>query len=479
MSRSQSKQFGIVQVGPMRFAISIAHLSEVFHARNPQPLPQKSEFLRGGIELRGRLVPVLNLQSFTALTQDAPSAEMGVIVECGSRHLAIFVDGIVGICTIDPDDIQEMSPQELENVGLFSEFFRYEKDYISIVDVEKVMSLQGVYTSPRPTVEKQVSVKAHAPVLTFSAGGALFSVPAVEVYAAIPKRVIEQSAITMGPVLGEITYHNRRIPVLCPIQIFGLGSSTRTNASEVVAFRFPGNLVLGFAVDAIQKIGAVTTGARAELSDWHGRHSFIKDIMIQDDDTQVFALSIDSLYASADLCEIAKLSELEVTKTPVEKLKTYGERNIIYEKIRYLVVEAGNRVAVPLSEVNRIIAVPEEITVTVESSSGFGGYFAKSGQSIGLFDLSACHGHPHETTNHSKVLLTGSAARQSGFQVARVIGIELSEWREIQPKTAHGTAPALVQLGNGDTATVLPICSLTETLNMQTAKRPTNESLSV
>ena len=286
-------------------------------------------------------------------------------------------------------------------------------------------------------------------------------------------------ADAISPLCLSSLTEETRTEVLCPIQIFGLGSSTRTNASEVVAFRFPGNLVLGFAVDAIQKIGAVTTGARAVLSDWHGRHSFIKDIMIQDDDTQVFALCIDSLYASADLCEIAKLSELEVTKTPVEKLKTHGERNIIYEKIRYLVVEAGNRVAVPLSEVNRIIAVPEEITVTVESSSGFGGYFAKSGQSIGLFDLSACHGHPHETTNHSKVLLTGSVARQSGFQVARVIGIELSEWREIQPKTAHGTAPALVQLGNGDTATVLPICSLTETLNTQTAKRPTNESLSV
>jgi chemotaxis signal transduction protein len=239
-----------------------------------------------------------------------------------------------------------------------------------------------------------------------------------------------------------------------------LGCKTETTAYEYVAVRFPGDLVLGLAVDAIQKIGTLSEGTEVDLPIWQSERKLIEKVIIRDDTTQVFSIDLAALYNAQDLCAIASLSEQEAVEKPKVPARSRELQNIIYEDTRYLVVEAGNNVAIPLSQVNRIIERSGKITKTQHPSHGFQGYFAKEKESIALFDLTTCLGGTEAIEQDTKVLLTGTASQQTGFQVAKVVGIEVSEWREKQNETDPNAAPPLVQLGTGENASVLPICDL-------------------
>ena len=464
MSEADSTQFGIVQLGEALIGIPIKHLSEVFHVDKEEHLPQASELLRCGIALRGQLIPVLDLQKLGRLMHATAKPSFGVIFKHKDRLLAIFVDQIVGITTLENDAIDVISTEQEQDHPIFSGVFAYNDKFVSLLDISHLFSLPDIYAARHNTTETGKSRKTLEPMLTFAAGGALYTVPAVEVHAAIHKQAIEKTAIAVGPCLGEITYHKRRIPVLCPVQILGLGTRETAQMPEIVALRFPGDLVLGFAVDEIHEIGLFAGAKETTVPIWQAERSFINKIIMREDGAQIYAIDLVALHAATDLQEIATLSKPEGEPPKEEEPLTTQKQNVTTTKERYLVIDADERLAIPLSEVNCIVEQPEKITATHFKKPGFCGYFSRSDESIALFDLGECRGRSAAVDPQAKILLTGQPGHQVGYLVNHVLGIEMSEWCEKPGADTTTPRQRLVQLGAGPTAQVLPTCSLQATL---------------
>ncbi|WP_342070890.1 chemotaxis protein CheW [Yoonia algicola] len=467
MTEAAFRQFGIIEIGDTLMGIAIEHLSEVFHVRKQEHLPQEQPLLRGGIELRGQLVPVLNLPKIGRFTHTNEEQEFGIILQTDQRLLAVFVDQVVGITSVDTDEIQHISQHEGRVQPLFHDFFTYQGRFVSLLDVSATFALPGIFTVARHSNRTDQSRRVRDPMLTFAAGGALYSVPAVEVYAAIHKQNIEKTALTIGPCLGEITYHGRRIPVLCPVQILGLGTRKTNQMTEVVALRFPDDLVIGFAVDAIHKIGTFADGLETSLPIWQAERNFISKIMIRDDSSQVYVIDLPKLHAAKDLQEIATLSKPEIPPPDVAMAQDARNltRNIITARERFLVVDAGERLAIPISQVNCIVEQPQALTKTDIKKQGFQGYFSQAHESIALFDLCECMGRAPIDNHRAKILLTGKPGHQVGYLVDRVVSIEMSEWCEKPSSDPANRTQPLVQIGAGANAVVLPMCRLPDTMS--------------
>ncbi|PJI91422.1 chemotaxis signal transduction protein [Yoonia maricola] len=462
MTETSHRQFGIMQIGDTLLGVPIEHLSEVLHVHKELQLPQKSALLCGGIELRGQLVPVLDLQQLGHLPSTDPQSRFGVILENDRHILAIFVDQIVGIATIAPADIQRIAGQNATAPPLFQDVFTYEGQFVSLLDVAAIFALPDIYAVARQHSTSDQTRRILDPMLTFAAGGALYTVPAVEVYAAIHKQTIQRTAITVGPCLGEISYHGRRIPVLCPVRILGLGTPVTAQMTEVVALRFPGDLILGFAVEAIHEIDTLATAKETTLPIWQADRNFIAKIIIRDDGSQVYAVDLATIHGAKDLQEIATLSKPDTPPaedSPAQDSQTENQ-NVTITKERYLVVAAPEKLAIPLSQVNCIVKQPDRLTATDVSKPGFRGYFSRSDESIALFDLSECMGQSAIDNPQAKILLTGGPGHQVGYLVDRVVSIEMSEWCENPSKDPAKQSKPLVQLGTGAKATVLPMCRL-------------------
>ncbi len=464
MIETTSRQVGIVQIGDTQLGIPIEHLSEVFHVSKEQQLPQHSALLRGGIELRGQLVPVLDLQQLGRLTHTDESSHFGVILEHDQRLLAIFVDHVVGIASVSTGDIQNIAQKDTEELALFRDLFDYDGRFVSLLDVATTFLLPDIFTVARHDSYTDQTRRILDPMLTFAAGGALYTIPAVDVYAAIHKQNIEKTAITNGPCLGEIKYHGRRVPVLCPVQILGLGTQNTKHMTEVVALRFPGDLILGFAVDAIHEIGTFASGKETTLPIWQADRNFISKIIIPDDGAQVYVIDLAKIHAAKDLQDIATLSKPDIAPPEDVRPQDTQTQNLIATKERYLVVDAVERLAIPLSLVNCILEQPDTLTSTDVKKHGFCGYFSRADESIALFDLCACMGRSPIDNPQAKILLTGQPGHQIGYLVDRIVSIEMSEWCEKPSPDPAKRNKLLVQVGVGANAAVLPACHLPDTI---------------
>ncbi|MDX8351411.1 chemotaxis protein CheW [Cognatiyoonia sp. IB215182] len=468
-AQTSGVQFGVIQIGEALIAIPIQHLSEVLHVQKQEPLAQSGAFLRGGIALRGQIVPVLDLQALAGLPEPDAGTKLGVIVEYQARQIALFADRIIGIANIATDDIHKMSRTAGDKASLFTTLFAYDESFASVLDVSATFDTPDIFTAKRPDISKKNMLRTQVPMLTFEAGTARFSVPAVEVYAAIPRQSVESTAITMGPVLGEITYHGRRIPVVCASRILGLGDGEPQSRPEIVALRFPDDLVLGFAVDAIHEIGTFSGIRETTIPLWQSGRSFVDRVMIRDDELQIYVVDLEKLNQADDLLTIAKLSKIEDDPKIQPKPETTNERNVSQERQRYLVVDADARLAIPLSQVNRIVEPPDRVTPATVSSLGFRGYFSRFNESIALYDLATCRGGKSGTEAGGKVLLTGQTGHQVGFRVENVVSIEMSEWCEKPAHPNRRGSTTLVQLGDGEQTKVLPAFNLNEAIDEKLA----------
>ena len=471
MSGAAPLRYGVVRVGPIALGVPIEHLTEVFPVSRIHPLPKGSSLLRGGVELRGRMIPVLDISHLAGLAEAEADGTLGVVIERDRKQLAFRVSEILGITDIRSDNLAPVADEKSEAPAVFDRVFAYGGRFVSILDVDRLFAMPGVFTTDRPDFGTRGSESRRRPMMTFEAGSALYAVPAVEVYAAVPKQAIQVTAIASGPCLGEINYHNRRVPVVCPVQILGLGASRARSQTEVVVLRFPDDLVLGLAVDAIRDIRGYPGEKKTRIPVDHPTAALIDCVYPGDtEDEQIYAIDIDRLRAVPDVLDIARLSRdrtdesKAAEKADAKRESDTGKSNIIREQERYLVVETDERIAIPLCQVNCILEPPARTTPVANDWGGFKGYFTRLGETVALIDLRERLGKGVAKESAAKVLLTGESGRQVGFLVDKVISIEVSQWREKEPEKGKGLDQTVVQLGSKDNRSVLPYFDLLATI---------------
>ena len=462
MADDTSLSYGVVRIGDTSIGIPLDNLSEVFHSRGQQTLPIDSDQLQGGVDLRGSLVPILNMSLVGSFRQSNESAELGVVLEHQQMSLAFYVDEIVGIASVSRDMIGQIVENKPTRDAFFGSIFPFNDAFVSILDVAQVFAIPGVFAANRTEIGIGPSGEKGPPMLTFTAGGALYSVPAVDVHAAVPKQEIEETAIKSGPCLGEITYHNRRIPVVCPVTILGLGKRHARTLSEVVVLRFPDDLLLGIAVDAIRDIRTFSSTKETNVPVWQVEPNLIEKVLVDDDEQQIFVVDVGLLRSTKHVVDIASLSRVEA-EAPVEPGTADGDdtaRQVTKERERYLVIELHKRIAIPLLQVTCILDQPQNLTPANANRDGFQGYFSRRGETIALVDLRERLGAGQVQHEKAQVLMTGDTKKQIGFLVDHVLGIEVSQWRTTVKDDPPAGQEPLVQLGAGRTAQVLPFMDL-------------------
>ncbi|MEM8536456.1 MAG: chemotaxis protein CheW [Pseudomonadota bacterium] len=466
MTQPDAERYGVVRLGDVCFGIPIAQLIEVFPVSATTALPGAGGFFAGGFKLRGQTLPLLALGKLAGLDNVSVDLPLGVVVENDGQVLAFRVQEIVGIAHVKSTDLCCIADSSSRESGYISFVFNFDGATVALIDVAAVFATPGVHATARADTVKQGHQSEFAPMMTFLAGEAHFAVPAIEVYAAVPRQPITASAMVTGPCLGEITYHNRRIPVLCPVMVLGIGKAAARTTSEILVLRFPGDQLLGLAVDAIHDIRAYETATKAPLPTPSAGTALIKHVYLRKPDAQIFAVDIEGMRAHPGLLEFASLSQPDTAPSiagPRDVAEQPADKRLIIEQERYLIVETDQRLAVPLLQVSCILEPPAKLTQKLDAARGFKGFFSRLNQSVALVDLREAQGRGTVTSQTAKVLLTGEAGAEVGFLVDRVLSIEVSSWRERAPDGDKDAQP-LVQLGSDTDPMVLPYCDLHQQL---------------
>ncbi len=135
-------QFVSFNLGDEEYAIEILKVQEIIRMIEITRVPNSPEFINGVINLRGRVIPVLDLGKRIGLSEKEHSGDSRIIVvELQNKVIGFIVDKVNIVLRIN-QNIVEPTPELMNKIE--SEFIsgiaKMEKNLLILLDLDKVIS---------------------------------------------------------------------------------------------------------------------------------------------------------------------------------------------------------------------------------------------------------------------------------------------------------------------------------------------------
>ncbi len=139
---SKEVQFAVFKVGEVRFGIDIMKVREITRYQKTSKIPGTPPFIEGVINLRGIIIPVVDLRKKFGLPSKDPDKKTRIIVATILKKLAgLLVDEVIEVLRV-PEDSVKPPPQLGETFS--SEYLKgvceRGEDIIFIIDFDKLLS---------------------------------------------------------------------------------------------------------------------------------------------------------------------------------------------------------------------------------------------------------------------------------------------------------------------------------------------------
>jgi purine-binding chemotaxis protein CheW len=122
MNPSENKDLEMIsfEIGGQEFCIDIRAVREIRGWTPATPMPQTPEYIRGVINLRGSVMPVLDLRNRLGLgITDPSSRHVIVVVQHDERVAGLLVDAVQETFLVGPDSIQAPPAMDSSTTDLF------------------------------------------------------------------------------------------------------------------------------------------------------------------------------------------------------------------------------------------------------------------------------------------------------------------------------------------------------------------------
>jgi len=101
------RQFITFRTADQEFGADIMTIREIRGWTQTTPLPHSPDYVRGLINLRGMVLPVVDLKARLGQgTTEVTAKHVIIVVRCGERTMGLLVDAVSDILTASTSDIQ-------------------------------------------------------------------------------------------------------------------------------------------------------------------------------------------------------------------------------------------------------------------------------------------------------------------------------------------------------------------------------------
>ncbi len=138
-------QVVVFRVGDEEFAVSIDTVREIIPVTNITVIPRAPSFVRGVIDLRGSVIPVIDLRERFSLAgaEGAEEEKRITVVEMGGQIVGCLVDDVEEVLTLQKGSIQPPPPAA---VSIDSEYLlgvaRHDDRLLILLDFDKILTEQ-------------------------------------------------------------------------------------------------------------------------------------------------------------------------------------------------------------------------------------------------------------------------------------------------------------------------------------------------
>lgn len=141
------------------FAIDIQKVREVLRMTHVTPLPQSAEFIEGVINIRGEVIPVIDLRKRFQLPEkeETPQTRI-IIVEIKDNQVGLIVDSVTEVLRLPQQSIQP-PPSNVAGTrtDLIQGVGKLDDRLLIILKLDKILTTEEKIAIDELTLEEQVS----------------------------------------------------------------------------------------------------------------------------------------------------------------------------------------------------------------------------------------------------------------------------------------------------------------------------------
>jgi purine-binding chemotaxis protein CheW len=137
-----SVQLVAFAVGAETYGVEITAVREIRAWSGVTALPNTAPFVRGVINLRGTIVPVIDLKArFGQGLAEPGKTHVVIVLAIGARWVGVLVDAVSDILTVARGAIQPVpGAAEGSEAGLLQGLLTHDERMVGLVDTEKLLA---------------------------------------------------------------------------------------------------------------------------------------------------------------------------------------------------------------------------------------------------------------------------------------------------------------------------------------------------
>jgi purine-binding chemotaxis protein CheW len=158
----QRKSYIYFSIGEENFAIIVNRVLEILHHEQLTHVPNASDYIKGILNFRGAIVPIINLPKRFNFAQHESESKMVIVVEIVHQDnhvpMGLLVDEVTDVIEIEYKDIRSVPEIGIKyNPDFLEGFIEIQGKFIMVLDVDRVLSVPEL-AEIREVTDNQLSV---------------------------------------------------------------------------------------------------------------------------------------------------------------------------------------------------------------------------------------------------------------------------------------------------------------------------------
>lgn len=139
----ETTQFIVIRLGDEQYGININNIDNIVRMQSITRVPKVASYLKGVINLRGEVIPVMSIRVKMGLEQDEYTKSTRIIILKVDQQatIGIIVDEVKEVVTLDTSQIEKTSYENKDEKSAFvSAIGKQEGSLISLLDLNAVIA---------------------------------------------------------------------------------------------------------------------------------------------------------------------------------------------------------------------------------------------------------------------------------------------------------------------------------------------------
>ena len=136
-------QYIVIKIGTEQYGIDIGYIDNIVRMQHLTRVPKVQKYIKGVINLRGEVIPVMSLRLKMGLEEDEYTKNTRIIILKQEQHgsIGVIVDEVREVVTLDTATIEKPSHDAKDDREAFvCGIGKVENDLISLLDLNVVVA---------------------------------------------------------------------------------------------------------------------------------------------------------------------------------------------------------------------------------------------------------------------------------------------------------------------------------------------------